>query len=412
MHPWERRLRDLSHLLRSCGETYFSPDLFRQNTNQFLQTSRTVTFLIQKSKDAIPDFSSWYKANVLQPWAVDPVMTWAKEARNFIEKEGDLDLYSTLRAAILYSYDTDEDLVLEVGRTELLQASVDQLLKTAIRVLPRGLIDVAVLKIQRRWVANTLPDRELIFALTYTYSRLHHVCTALAEHLGSELDSSIPHPTSLDPNQSDVAKVRFLKISKPGVGRHSTVRIKSDPNFKPSPALLALKSEIDAGPKPSCLSDVVAVRAKMAKITFEEYGNHVPMLALFDKHWNQVDFMSTALADQSEKYIFWRNVADRAFYLKAYALVWTSETWLRDLEDHQNRPIEELPIVGEQLNVVGADASGGVQFATWTISRTTADGKPELVALGSTDIGREPGTMFFIKPVVAAMRLAHADSAG
>ena len=86
MRPWERRLRDLAQLLRNCGETYFSPDLFRQNTNQFLQTSRTVTFIIQKNKADTPGFEAWYKTNVLQPWSNDPVMSWAKDARNVIEK--------------------------------------------------------------------------------------------------------------------------------------------------------------------------------------------------------------------------------------------------------------------------------------------------------------------------------------
>lgn len=412
MKPWERRLRDLAHLLRNCGDTYFSPDRFRQNTNQFLQTSRTVTFIIQKNKDEIPDFANWYKAAVLQPWAKDHVMSWAKDARNVIEKEGDLEMQSTLQVAVLYSYDADEDMNLEVGRNELLQASIEQLVKTAIRILPRGIADAAVLRIQRRWVANTLPDRELIYALTYAYSQLHHVCSTLATHLGSEIDSTIPHPTSLDPSTNDVAKIRFMKLSKPGLGRHTSVRLNADPNFKASPALLALKRELDAAPKPASLADIVAMRAKLAKVTFEQFGNHVPMLALYDKNWNQIDFMSTALVDQSEKFIFWRNVADRAFYLKAYALVWTSESWLRDLKNHQDRPIAQLPIVGEQLNVVGADATGGTEVVTWTINTPRSSSSPVLVALGSKDIDRQPGTMFFIKPVVSAMKLAHADSAG
>lgn len=41
--PWERRLKDLSHLLKCCIDTYFDPELFRLNLNQFLQTARTVT---------------------------------------------------------------------------------------------------------------------------------------------------------------------------------------------------------------------------------------------------------------------------------------------------------------------------------------------------------------------------------
>jgi hypothetical protein len=412
MRPWERRLRDLAQLLRNCGETYFSPDLFRQNTNQFLQTSRTITFIIQKNKADIPEFETWYKANVLQPWANDPVMSWAKDARNVIEKEGDLEMQSTLRATVLYSYISNEDMTIEVSRQELLQANIDRLLQAASRELPPAIADAAVLKIQRRWVANSLPNHELIYALTYAYSQLHGVCSLLAAHLNSALDSSVPHPTTIDPSSNDAARVRFLKFGKPGVGRHASIRIDADPAYKPPPELLRLKEEFQSAPKPSCLAEVVARHAKMAQLTFEQHGNHVPMLALYDREWNQIDFMSAAFTDQAEKFLFWRNVADRAFYLKAFALVWTSESWLRDLQDHQNRPIQDLPILGEQLHVVGADASDATSVMAWNITRPSGPSHPALVPLKPEDVYRQPGHIFFIKPVVAAMKMAHGYSAG
>lgn len=408
MHPWERRLRDLAHLLRNCGETYFSPDRFRRNTNQFLQTSRTVTFIIQKNKGGIPDFDTWYKINVLQPWATDPVMAWAKDSRNVIEKEGDLEMQSTLQVAVLYSYDDDEDMVLEVTRKELLRASIEQLLKAANRQLPPGIADAAVLKIQRRWVANTLPDRELIYAFTYVYSQLHRVCSVLAEHLSAALDQSIPHPTSMDPSSNDVARTRFMKLSKPGVGRFITKQLGADPSFKPPQALLKLKEEFQSGPKPASLKEVVARHARMAQVTFEQHGNHIPMFALYDKNWNQIDFMSTVFRDQAEKYLFWRNAADRAFYLKAYALVWTSESWLRDMKDYQDRPISELPIIGEQLQVIGVDATGKHEVVAWSITRPDNSNRPVLTLL-APDNAHQLSNIFFIKPVVAAMKMAHTQ---
>lgn len=408
MYPWERRLRDLAQLLRNCGDTYFFPDRFRQNTNQFLQTSRTVTFIIQKNKATIPDFDAWYKANVNQPWATDQVMTWAKDARNVIEKEGDLEMHSMLRAAVLYSYMSDEDMILDITRKELLQAGLDRLLHIARQKLPPGIADAAVLKIQRRWVANSLPNRELIYALTYAYSELYRVCNLLAAYLGLELDPSIPHPTSVDPSSKDVAHVRFIKLSKPGVGQHTNVHISADPSYKPPPALLLLKSELAKLPKPTSLSEVVKMHTKMAKAMFEHYGNHVPMLTLYDKDWSQIDCISTLFSDQAEKYLFWSNIADRAFYLKAYALVWTSETWLRDLKGHRSYPIRELPIVGEQLHVIGADAEDSQVAVAWNINRTNSTSHPLLDLVDSSDAKHLPGEMFFVKPVVAAMKMTHA----
>jgi hypothetical protein len=411
MQPWERRLRDLAQLLSNCGETYFSPDRFRQNINQFLQTSRTVTFIIQKNKGSIPEFDSWYKGAVLQPWQADPVMSWAKDARNVIEKEGDLEMYSTLQVAVLYSYESDEDMIIEVTRRELLQASIEQLLKIALNKLPPEILVSAILKTQRKWVANTLPGRELIQALTYVYSQLYEVCSGLAAHLESELDSSVPHPTDFDPNSNDIARVRFMKLRQRGVGQNKSVRLKADKNFKAPPALQKLKNDFDAMPKPASLADVVSRHAKMAQATFEQHASHIPMLALYDKNWRHIDFLSTAFSDQSEKYIFWRNAADRAFYLKAYAMVWTSESWIRDLKDSNNRPISELPIIGEQLHVVAVDASGATEVVAWSIMRTTENEKPSLVQIGPEKAFRKPEHIFFVKPVIAAMKLAHTGSA-
>lgn len=410
MRPWERRLRDLAQLLSNCGETYFSPERFRQNTNQFLQTARTVTFIIQKHKTTIPNFDGWYGRHVIQPWSGDPVMSWAKDARNVIEKEGDLDMQSTLRVAVLYSYISDEDLVLDVGREDLLQADVNRLLKTAAKILPPGIADAAVLKIQRRWIANSLPDRELIYALTYAYSELHRVCRDLATHMDSALDASVPHPSALDPSSNDVARVRFFKFAKPGVGKHTSVRMNCDPKYQAPPAFLALKEELSRAPRPKSLSDVVAMHAKMAQTTFEHHGNHIPMLALYDKTWKQIDFMSTAFTDQAEKYLFWRNVADRAFYLRAYAMVWTCESWVRDISAGTDRPIQELPIMGEQLHVVGADALNGCEFVSWQIQRPDGTAFPALTRLDSDDQS-DAGHFNFTKPVVAAMKMAHSSGA-
>ncbi|KVG53727.1 hypothetical protein WS79_28995 [Burkholderia territorii] len=319
-------------------------------------------------------------------------------------------MQSTLRATVLYSYLSDEDMVLETSRKELLKADIDRLFQVALRKLPPGIADAAVLKIQRLWVANSLPDCELIYALTYAYSQLHRVCRDLAAHLDSELDASIPHPTEIDPSSTDVARVRFIKFGRPGIAKHTTFRMDADPDYKPPAALLRLNEEFKAAPKPSSLAEVVAMQAKMAQFTFEHHGNHIPMLVLYDNDWKQIDFMSTAFVDQADKFLFWRNVADRAFYLKAYAMIWTSETWLRDLKEHNDRPIRDLPLIGEQLHVVGADASGETEVVTWNISRPNGAGGPVLTPLMPGDVQREPGRMFFIEPVIAAMKMARANN--
>lgn len=412
MPPWERRLRDLSRQLINCGETYFSPDLFRQNTNQFLQTSRTVTFIIQKNKHDIPGYESWYQDHVLGPWKQDEVMTWAKDARNVIEKEGDLDMRSALRAAVMFSHDPNEDVEVKTSRPHLLQADVNKIAKVAKDNLPTGVLDAAVLRIERRWVANTLPDSELVYALTYVYARIYQVCKDLAEHLGGKLDASIPHPTSLDPASNDVSKARYIKLGKPGVGRTATVRIAKDPNFKPPQALLALRAEIQSLPTPTSLASTMELLSKLAKATFQHHGNHVPMLFLYDRNWKQVDFLMAQFADQADKFLFWRNAASRAAYLQATALVWISESWIRDVQSNPDLPVRKMPIIGERLHLVGATADGETHLVEWNIKRDAHTQEPRLEPVSDEEPSNDGANIFFIKPVIEAMRAARLKSAG
>jgi hypothetical protein len=404
MLPWERRLRDLSRFLLSCGETYFTPDLFRQNTNQFLQTSRTVTFIIQKNKANIADYDSWYAEHVLNPWAKDMVMTWAKDARNVIEKEGDLDMHSYLAVSVVFSHIPCEDVIVDTPRPFLLQADINKIAKFAKIKLPRGVLDAAVLQIERRWVANSLPEHELISALTYVYSSVYRVCYDLAAHLGHELDASIPHPTDLDPTSNDVAKTRFIKLGKPNVGRMKTTRVDYARDFQPPLGLVELNRELTAMPPPKSLHDIVRRTAKMAEFTFIHHGNHVQMLFLFDDNWKQIDYLTTAFADQADKFLFWRNAAKRASYLRAAAFVWVSETWVRQLSNNNDDlSVREMPIIGEQLHVIGGAVDGEAEVVEWNVTRATKSGIVALEEIPPVD-KRDASTIFFMRPMFEAMQ--------
>src|SRR5690606_27547812 len=173
---------------------YMEPELFRLNTNQFLQTSRTVTFIVQKNKDSIPDFDAWYQP-IAASWGSDKVMGWAKDSRNKIEKEGDLDLHSTLDMTLFWSYIVEQDAKISTGRAELLHAGTKRLVRLARKQLPSGVVASSAVRIERKWVANTLPDWELLQAFTYIYTTLYHLCQALSQRIGAQMDRAIPDPT-------------------------------------------------------------------------------------------------------------------------------------------------------------------------------------------------------------------------
>src|SRR5258708_6216246 len=103
LRPVHRRMDDAHRLWHQALTAYFYPEEFRVAIQNCVQTLRTVTWLLQNRKADIPHFTTWYA-----PWQdrmrADAVLRWLVDARNRIEKQGDLAAHSTVHAAVVASY--------------------------------------------------------------------------------------------------------------------------------------------------------------------------------------------------------------------------------------------------------------------------------------------------------------------
>lgn len=99
----DRRLSDLHRFWHQAERAYFDPDEFRVAIQAAIQTARQVSFVLQKNKNVIPDFEKWYAGRQKMLTAI-PLMRWMVEARNRIEKEGDLEAHSFVSAEIVASH--------------------------------------------------------------------------------------------------------------------------------------------------------------------------------------------------------------------------------------------------------------------------------------------------------------------
>jgi hypothetical protein len=408
MKPWERRLKDLGQILTNCSSTYFDPDLFRMNTNQFLQTARTVTFIIQKNKSSIPDYDAWYQRHVIDSWRGDDIMQWAKESRNTIEKEGDLSLHSTLRVTLIFSYLEEQDVTIDCGCAGLLNAGVKKLVRLAQKQLPTGVSDAAAVKMERRWVANSLPTWELLHALAYIYTCIFRCCEQLTHHLDAELESTVPASSEFDKLRELARQVAYVKLRGLGLHRVESEGVHRDPQFKPPDRFRAVLDDMrrTSGP-PANLHETVHLYAQLANATFQHFGNHVPMLFVFDDNWRLIDMLTTYFEDQADKFIFWRTVADRLARVRAHGAIWIAESWLKETSRVNVMAIRNMPIVGERLHVVGFDKTGAKEQSAWEIIRTENEATPELRHLPTeTDIEAD-GTPFFLVPAMRALGIAN-----
>lgn len=397
--PWERRLKDLAHLLTICAQTYFDPELFRLNLNQFLTTSRTVTFIIQKNKNEIPGYEPWYKQNIIDQWRDDHLMTWAKDSRNAIEKEGDLDMFSEAKATLIFSYVEEQDIVIST-RHELLGIGIKKLVRLAQKKLPSGVSDSAIIKSERRWVANTLENYELLHALNIIYSRVYDCCKALGDFVGNPMDGSVPTPSSFDSLRNEKRHVTYFKLNDYSTGRVTFSSASYDENIIPD----SIKEKIDSIERPDnigCIDDLVKSISKFVEINYLTYGHLVQTLFLFDKEYRVIDLLSTHFDEQSDKYIFWRIAADRAKMMNAYGFVWASELWLRTPDLKSYGVVHKMPIIGERLQVVGVDSDNNQKAINWNILRDTEESQPTLEQI-ETDTHHD-GKGYYMRPILKAI---------
>lgn len=402
--PWERRLKDLSLLLKNCSATYFEPELFRMNLNQFIQTSRTVTFIIQKNKSEISGYEEWYKNNVISKWKDDEFMNWAKNSRNKIEKQGDLDMLSDAKATLIFSYIESQDIQIS-SKEELLAIGVKQLTKIAQKKLPPSVSDSALIKMERWWVANSLPEYELLHALTVVYSRVYECCQLLADHLGSPISKNILTPSFFDRNRNEARQVQYLKLKNMKVGRTEYETISDDISKVPQTIkekALAFRDKLN-----NSVEDIVDSLSIMAEETFNEYGYHISLVLYFNKDYKTIDLQRVVFDDQSDKYIFWRLAADKAKTINAFGFVWISELWVRDGTNFKSKAIHELPIRDEKLCVIGIDAERNQKDISWSILREHEGAKPKLSS--PTENSQKDGTLFFMLPILNAIGADTSD---
>jgi hypothetical protein len=112
------------------------------------------------------------------------VLRWLVAARNHVVKEGDLATFSTATAGIQASWDEPEVVTFQVpplAPTLGIAATLTE------RNIPEDIRKSGLLRVERRWVAETLPEWELLDALGHCYGLLSHLITDAHRQAGSSM---------------------------------------------------------------------------------------------------------------------------------------------------------------------------------------------------------------------------------
>ena len=331
----DRRLDDLHRQWHQAEQAYFDPEAFRVAIQTAIQTARTVSFILQSNKALIPQFDTWY-----QDWQERlrsiPLMRWMVDARNRIEKQGDLESHSWVRAEILASHLDDgprEDVPAELfeGPKRIL----DQIPKNA---LGKHIFKDGVLRIERRWVENSLPDYELLDAVAIAYGHLSSLVADAHRQMGLQEPKIMTAQGEL-PYDRAMAGGRMPCMIGHNENRALDIWIATGEllEFEARPMTLDLQKAEEAAKRYGI--DVTGDRTNdkdprssaryfftMARRMFLHDGHHVFMVIIF-KDGQPLNMREVRIEEHGQKYVFMRHLANDVLRMGGDAVLTISEIW-------------------------------------------------------------------------------------
>ncbi|MBO9501203.1 hypothetical protein [Brevundimonas sp. A19_0] len=389
-----RRLGDLRQLWHQTRSAYFEPDKFRLGLQSTIATARTVTFILQSNKAAIPEFKAWYEG-VQSRFKSDPIMRWAVNARNKIEKQGDLATLSQVKVELVASYAGHP-------HTAWTPANVFASLGDIRRTIPAHLLDEHVLKhgvlcVQRRWVDAELPDHEILDALAHVYGQLAQMVVELHRHIGADIPRGGPDKgehllldTLPDGRLKSMEVLEAERTIYVAVSTGREMEIGRIPRGQPSAKVTRLARKRYVKDAWAGLKDARSFR-EMAEVFFAEArrvmlrdGYHMPIMLLW-KDLLPVDQIQAWSTDRRAKYMMMRDAAARARQIGANGVTFISEAWTARREDlPESGFAAEAQRRGEALVMFAANADGEMFSLQAKITRQRIR-RHKVKALGPTE---------------------------
>jgi hypothetical protein len=386
---------------------YEDPIGFRTNLNACIQALRSVTFVIQKQKSIIPDFESWY-SEWQKKLKADPILRWIVQARNIIVKEGDLETKSIARASVLTSYNDPPYKELSVSP---LMSTLEIASQLAEDELPEFLRQDGILKVERLWIADSLPEYELLEALAHAYGVLSILTNDAHLQAGIEgtqiyvkaedgTSKIIQYPTEHLKGRlpcmvaSEETRTTWIKLSNKELLQPIIEKLEVAPFEEVKERYGSLvETVLKEKRKPRNLKEIANLFFEWGKHILEVDGHHITLVAFIFSDY-PISFMELRPEDRSEKYLMWSKVAEEIKRNGAKAILAISEAWVAP-QDQQSpyRPAGESPDKEEALHLCAASASG--EEFSFICKFKRIDGK---IVLGETNIieGKSP---FFFEPI-------------
>ena len=362
----DRRLGDGLKLLVETKQNYFDPNRFRISLNNTIQTLRNVTFVLQKAKSVFPAFDDWYS-----PWQeamrADDLMKWLVTARNIIVKQGDLETHSMARVSIIDSWFDPPKFEMEVTPF----TPTEEFAYLMGERVPKGIrCDVGILRVERRWVHDKLPEKEILNCLAHSFSVIgkilfdaHNVlldkqsreqCSLFA--MLKKADGKLP-PCMV---AQDWDRTVWINLQDGAVMTPVTIPIKQSKEDLRRAAerysgIKDLKGKLSPAPP---LEEEAAAWFEYAKNILQTDGYHSPT-ALIGYPDGRKGIYQLHMEDRTGKHLMMRKLAVEIEKKGADSVVLINEAWLsRGQKLPRSGHAADDPNREEILQLIAADARG------------------------------------------------------
>ena len=345
-------------------DSYFEPNDFRVAINSCIQELRNVTFVLQSNKRDIPEFDSWYG-----PWQqkmrANSGLRWLIDARNYIVKQGDLELCSKLRIEVIGSYLADEIPIFEEDFNPSL-TNEEIYAKTISMGLPSEVFENSYVKIQRRWIDQSYPDHELVELLSECWSAVIELLLDAPSAVTTE-ERQLAKP-KLPPCMHDHLRIRsiLMKVSKETLvpallsSEHVSIddkkREKLQELYGDTPLFLAKSKGTNLSStsfKEQCQFFFEQAKAVLKK---DSYHIHLAIIFVQKKLAQIVEIRN---ADRADKYITTLDLASKMERIGADSVIIVSEAWNAPFDpSNPYRGAAESPQRQEILMLFGATNVG------------------------------------------------------
>jgi len=334
----DKRLEDVHRMWHQAEQNYFDPEQFRVSVQSAIQTLRTVTFILQKNKNIVPNFDEWY--GVWQKKMRDnQLMRWMVDARNKIEKQGDLESQSYVKTEIISSYLEQECPAIEVP-AELFKCPFSLLKNIPKDFLEQHLRKHGTFRIRRRWVENSLPDYELLDAIAIAYGHISELVHDA--HLQMNLNPPVINDCNSGKEISSTTlgwrlpcmigheEYRDLLLSlKDGLPiQLDNIRVKKDPAFNEEKIIERYGKnpfKVMKG-KYKSPEEMADAYFQMASNVFLKDKYHLNFTYFFSGT-TLVNLKGMVFGNQQEKYLTMRHLAQEAARSGADGVIMISEAW-------------------------------------------------------------------------------------